>query len=137
MRTSFAQRVATTLTLALAACSTAPGGPEYAELGLRALDASGAELQRECVPLPVLPGGVVDKDLTLAPGLGAQVHTEQDFAEVALSGTNDPASARVTVPRTTLLGGYTKTLAVTTTSGDAYSVVLLGPCVPPVPLDGG
>jgi len=137
MRASFAQTVVTTLTLGLAACATAPGGPEYSELGLRTLDASGLEIQRACVPLPLLPGGAVEEDLALSPGLGAHVHTEQEFAEVALSGTNDPASARVTVPRTTLLSGYSRTLDVTTTNGAAYSVVLLSPCVPPLPVDGG
>jgi len=116
--------------LVCAACGTPPGGPEYAELGLRTLDAGGAEQGRHCVPLPVLPGGVVEEDITLAPGLEAHVHTEQDFAEVSLSGTNDPAAAHVTVPKATLRNGYSKTIPVTTTNGDAFSIVLLSPCAP-------
>ncbi len=123
--------------LALVACSWEPGGPEYAEIGLRTLDASGTEARRDCFALPVLPGGVVDETVELAPGLGAHVHNEQESADIALSGTNDPASAHVTVTKETLLSGYSKTLSVTTTSGAAYSVVVLSPCVPPVPKDGG
>ena len=125
------------LTLGLAACSFTPGGPEYAELGIRTLDASGQEARRDCLPLPVLPGGVVEEDLALSPGLDAHVKNEPDFAEVALSGTNDPASAHVTVPKAALLDGYSKTLSVTTTGGAEYSVVLLSPCVPRAPTDDG
>lgn len=116
--------------LVVAACGTPPGGPEYAELGLRTLDAGGAEQQRHCVPLPVLPGAVVEEDLTLAPGLDAHVRTEQDFAEVTLGGTNDPASSHVTVPKATLRSGYSKTIPVTATNGATFTVVLLSPCVP-------
>ncbi len=121
--------------LGLTACSFEPGGPEYAEIALRTVDASNRELGNECFPLPVLPGGVVDDELTLAPGLGAHVHTEQDFAGVALSGTNDPAATRVTVPKSALKSGYSKSFNVTTTSGARYSVVVLSPCAPPP--DGG
>lgn len=127
--------LATSALLALAACSFTPGGPEYAELGLRTLDASGQETHRECLPLPVLPGGLVEEDLALSPGLGAHVRNEPDSAEVTLNGTNDPAAAHVTMSKSTLLDGYSKTLDVTTTEGVEYSVVLLSPCVPPVPND--
>lgn len=117
--------------LGLFACSSEPGGPEYADVALRTVDGSNVELKTECFPLPVLPGGVVDDELTLAPGLGAHVHAEQDFAEVALSGTNDPATTRVSVPKATLRHGYSKTFNVTTTSGALYTVVVLSPCAPP------
>lgn len=116
--------------LAVVACSTTPGGPEYAELGLRTVDTIGAEQSRHCVPLPVLPGAVFSEELELGPGLSATVRTEPDFADVALSGTNDPASSHVTIPKATLRNGYSKTVPVTTTSGIAYTVVLLSPCVP-------
>jgi hypothetical protein len=59
-------------------------------------------------------------NFALAPGLAAHVHTEQDFAEVALSGTNDPASAHVTVPKELLLPGYY--LQLSSTSGVDTSV---------------
>ena len=137
MKAPLALTASTLVALGLAACAFTPGGPEYAELGIRTLDASGQEAHRDCLPLPVLPGGVVEEDLALSPGLGAHVRNEQDSAEVALSGTNDPAAARVTVPKETLLRGYSKTLSVTTTDGAQYSVVLLSPCVPPVTTDGG
>jgi hypothetical protein len=132
VKAPLALTAAALLTLGLDACSFTPGGPEYAELGIRTLDPSGREAQRDCLPLPVLPGGVVEEDLALSPGLGAHVKNDQDSADVALSGTNDPASAHVTVPKEALLRGYSKTLAVTTTEGAMYSVVLLSPCVPTV-----
>jgi hypothetical protein len=122
------------VTLALSACSLEPGGPQYAEIGLRTVNSTGAEVRRDCVPLPVLPGGRLEEDFDLAPGLDAHVTTLDDSAEVTLTGTDDPAAAHVTVPKASLLTGYSKILAVTTTSGTAYSVVLLSPCVPP---DGG
>jgi len=122
--------LAATWALAAVACGTPPGGPEYAELGFRTLDALGVEQSRDCVPLPVLPGAVVDKDVALVPGLNAHVRTEPDFAEVALSGTNDPASSHVTIPKETLRNGYSKRVDVTSTSGTGYTVVLLSPCVP-------
>lgn len=125
---------AATVTLALAGCSLEPGGPQYADIALRTVDDRGAELEHDCVPLPVLPGGRMEEDFELAPGLAAHVTTVDDSAEVALMGTNDPATAHVTVPKSSLLGGYSKILAVTTTSGAEYSVVLSSPCVPP---DGG
>jgi len=119
------------LGLALAACGQpTPGGPEYAELGISTLDARGGEQRRDCVPLPVLSGGVVDEDLTLAPGLTAHVFAVQDFAEVALGGANDPASSHVTIPKATLRNGYSNPIAATATSGESYTVVLLSPCVP-------
>jgi hypothetical protein len=122
--------LAAAFALGFVGCGTPPGGPEYADLGLRALDASGAEQSRDCVPLPVLPGAVVEKDVTLAPGLSAHVRTEPDFAEVALSDANDPAASHVTIPKATLRNGYSKTLTVTTAAGATYTVILLSPCVP-------
>jgi len=117
--------------LALGACALSPGGPEYAEIGLRTLDSSGQELSRECLPLPVLPGGVVEKDVALAPGLDAHVLAMRDSAEVTLRGTDDPVSGHVVVTQPTLLRGYTNTLAVTTLEGGTYSVVLFAPCSTP------
>ena len=121
--------------LGLGACTFEPGGPEYADIALRTVDASNMELRYDCFPLPVLPGGVVDDAVPLAPGLGAHVHTEQDFAEVALSGTNNPAATRISVPKSSLRNGYSKTFSVTTTSGTRYSVFLLSPCAQQA--DGG
>jgi hypothetical protein len=126
---SFFVLVATAL-VAFVACGTPPGGPEYAELGLRTVDSGGAEQHRDCVPLPVLSGAVVEEELMLAPGLSAHVRTEPDFAEVALSGTNDPAASHVTIPKATLRNGYSKIVSVTATTGTVYTVVLLSPCVP-------
>ena len=130
MKAPLALTASTLVALGLAACAFTPGGPEYAELGIRTLDASGQEAHRDCLPLPVLPGGVVEEDLALSPGLGAHVRNEQDSAEVALSGTNDPASSHVTIPKETLRNGYSKRVDVTSTSGTGYTVVLLSPCVP-------
>jgi hypothetical protein len=128
MKTLFA--LVATSALAVVACGTPPGGPEYADLGLRTVDAGGAEKSRHCVALPVLPGAVLERALTLAPGLSAEVHTEPDFAEVALGGTDDPESSHVTLSKETLLRHYAGTLAVTTTTGVAYNVVLSSPCAP-------
>lgn len=127
MKTLFA--FAATSALAVIACGTPPGGPEYAELSLRTVDAGGAETSRHCVALPVLPGAVLERTLTLAPGLSAEVHTEPDFAEVTLGGTSDPESSHVTLSKETLLRHYSGNMAVTTTSG-AYDVFLVSPCVP-------
>jgi len=109
-------------------CSTSPGGPQYAELGIRTLDSSDQVLSVECLPLPVLPGGVVEKDVTLGPGLSAHVVALRDSAEVTLQGTNDPFTGHVTVSQPTLLSGYDNVLDVTTLDGETLTVVLFSPC---------
>ena len=82
------------------------------------------------VALPVLPGGTVLEHIELAPDLSAQVFAVRDHAEVTLEGTNDPATASVTVSQPTLFAGYSRELPVTTVGGARYTVTLVSQCTP-------
>ena len=109
-------------------CSLSPGGPEYSELGLRAEDGSGVVLGSACTPLPVLPGGTVVRDVTLAPGLSAHVLAVRDSAEVTLHGIEEQAAAHRAFSQATLYGTFAETLAVTTETGVHYTVWFSAPC---------
>jgi hypothetical protein len=119
--------LAVALASALSACGGSPGGPRYAEIGVSA-STGGAVLTSECLPLPVLPGGTIEKDFELAPTLSAHVFLVRDSAEVSLEGTTDPYSAHVKLPLQTLLSGYVQDLNVTSVDGHAYVVTLASPC---------
>lgn len=112
-------------------CSASPGGPEYTELGLRAEDAAATVLGSACTPLPVLPGGTVEEDPTLAPGLSAHVVAVEDSVEVTLSGTTEPSAGHLTVSQQALYHGYSRALAVTTLDGRSLTVYLVSPCPSP------
>jgi hypothetical protein len=113
-----------------AGCGASPGGPRYAELGVTS-SSGGVTLASRCFPLPVLPGGTVNADLTLAPALSAHVFLVRDYAEVSLEGTNDPYSSHVELPLETLLSGYVQALDVTALDGKSYVVTLASPCAAP------
>jgi hypothetical protein len=114
-----------------AGCGASPGGPQYAELGISA-STGNVVLTSECLPLPVLPGGTIQKDIGLAPALSAHVFLVRDYAEVSLEGTNDPYSSHVKLPLQTLLAGYVQDLAVTAVDGKSYVVTLASPCNAPM-----
>ncbi len=121
-----------TATTALAAgCGESPGGPRYAELGI-GVSAGTALLTSACLPLPVLPGGTIQKDIGLAPALSAHVFLVRDYAEVSLEGTNDPYASHVELPLQTLLAGYVQDLDVTAVDGRSYVVTLSSPCNAPM-----
>jgi hypothetical protein len=109
-------------------CSLTPGGPEYTELGLRAEDGSNVVLGSACTPLPVLPGGTVVRDVTLAPGLSAHVLAVRDSVDVTLRGVEDGAAAHRAFSQATLYGGFAETLSVTTETAGHYTVWFSAPC---------
>lgn len=113
------------------ACGTSPGGPHYAQIGITT-SSSNVELAATCLPLPVLPGGTIEKDVTLASSLTAHVFLVRDYADVTLEGTNDPYSSHVQVPLQTLLAGYVQDLSVTAFDGRSYVVTLESPCNAPM-----
>lgn len=112
----------------LSACSFTPGGPEYTELGLRAEDGSNVVLGSACTPLPVLPGGTVVRDVTLAPDLSAHVLAVRDSVAVTLHGAEDRAAAQRDFSQATLYDGFAETLSVTTETGGHYTVWFSAPC---------
>lgn len=111
-------------------CSTSPGGPEYTELGIRAEDGANVVLGSACTPLPVLPGGTVVRDVTLAPDLSAHVLARRDSVEVTLLGVGDPETTHRTFAQETLYGGFVETLPVTTDNGAHYTLSFIAPCDP-------
>lgn len=119
------------LVLSLVGCGVSPGGPEYTELGIQVEDAATNLLSEECTPLPVLPGGIVERDLALAPGLSAHVLATRDSADVTLSGITESSLAHVAVTQAELYRGYARSLAVTTLEGQSYALALVSPCTSP------
>jgi hypothetical protein len=109
-------------------CSPSPGGPEYTELGMRAEDASRVVLGGACIPLPVLPGGTIERDVTLAPGLSAHVLAVRDSVDVTLRGVEDQAAAHRALSQTTLYDTFVENLPVTTDTGAHYTVWFTAPC---------
>jgi hypothetical protein len=113
---------------ALCGCSLTPGGPEYTELGLRAEDGSNFVLDGSCTPLPVLPGGTIVRDVTLAPELSAHLFAVRDSVDVTLQGVEDPAASRRVFTQDKLYGGFSEIVPVTTLTGVHYTVVFDSPC---------
>ncbi len=113
-------------------CAASPGGPQYSELGIRTEDTSTNVLSDECTPLPVLPGGTVVRDFSLAPNLSAHVLAVRDSAEVTLEGTTDASSSHRTFPQPELYAGFTDALDVTTTDGELFKVSFYSPCQPSI-----
>jgi len=127
--------IALALGAALGSCydSTAP---EYADIGIRALNADNQPLHFHCTPLPLLPGATVVSDIELATGLTAHVLASQRFAEVTLLGTDDAEPPRGRADEGSLRLGYSAVMDVRTVAGVEYRVLLVGPCEPP-PADAG
>jgi hypothetical protein len=113
--------------------------PEFADIGVRWLDADNSELGESCTPLPYLPGGTVDHRIDLATGLSAHILGTSHDVEVTLEGTSDPVPPRTTITHDSLRLGYTGLMDAVTPAGDRYRVVLFAPCDPVAAarLDGG
>jgi hypothetical protein len=114
---------------ALCGCSLTPGGPEYTELGLRVEDGSNVVLEGTCTPLPVLPGGTVVRDATLASELSAHLFAVRDSIEVTLHGVEDEAASRRVFTQEKLYAGFSEIEPVTTVTGVNYTVVFDSPCM--------
>lgn len=113
--------------------------PEYADIGVRWLDASNQELGEECIRLPYLPGGTVDHRIDIGSGLTLRIVGMSRNVELTLEGTSEPVP-RTTITNDSLRLGYTGLMDAVAPSGDRYRIVLFGPCDPSlIPLypDGG
>ena len=104
--------------------------PEFADIGVRWLDADNDELGSECTPLPYLPGGTVDHRIDIAAGLTAHLVGTSHSVAVTLEGTSDPVPPRTTITHDSLRLGYTGLMDAETPAGERYRVVLFGPCDP-------
>jgi hypothetical protein len=117
--------------LALAACSTSAGGPEYLEIGATVGSPSGSVSEEACTPVPVMPGAQTARDLPLG---GARVHLEatRDLVTVTWWG----AFARDNTPdlriqRSALIGGYSNDVLLEDANGAFWALGLRAPCQTP------
>jgi hypothetical protein len=112
-----------------AGCGAPSGGPEYTELELSADSAAGAELGDACTSLPVLPGGTLEHDYALAPGLTTHVFATRDSISVTLHGTVADSTSERTFSQALLYAGYAESLPITMLDGTTYTLHFTSPCL--------
>ena len=125
-------QVFVTLSLAIgyAACSETAGGPDYVQVGVAA-GRSGAIVNLECTWMPVMPGGIVERELELNGGVGVWLHGTRDGAELKFSGIENPSEAARSFSHETIENGFSERIDVVTAAGDDFVVLVSSGC------DGG
>jgi hypothetical protein len=118
-----------TLSLAIgyAACSETAGGPDYVQVGVAA-GRSGAIVNPECTWMPVMPGGIVERELELNGGVGAWLHGTRDGVELKFSGIENPNEAARRFSHETLENGFAERIDVVTAAGDDFIVLVSSGC---------
>lgn len=111
----------------LSACSESAGGPEYTQIGVGA-GRVGAVADLECTRLPVMPGGIVERELELNGGVRAWLRGTRDGAEVKFSGIENPNGARRSFSHETLDNGFVERIEVVTLAGDDFVIVVNSGC---------
>ena len=111
----------------LAACSESAGGPEYTRIGVGA-GRVGAVADLECTWLPVMPGGIVERELELNGGIRARLRGTRDGAKLEFSGIEDPDAAARSFSHETLDSGFGERIEVVTLGGDDYVILVNSGC---------
>ena len=111
----------------LSACSQSAGGPEYTQLGVGA-GRAGAVADLECTRLPVMPGGIVQREFELNGGVRAWLRGTRDGAEVKFSGIEAPHEAQRSFSHETLDTGFVERINVVTLAGDDFVIVVNSGC---------
>ena len=116
------------ISAALGACTLEPGGPEYGQLSVYAENERGLVTDAACTTLPVMPGGVIVRELKFAAAFSAKLEAERDGLSLRFDGIReaDDFGRKLSLER--LRQGYAEELAVETFEGEAYSVFLSAPC---------
>jgi hypothetical protein len=112
----------------LCACSSTAGGPDYAQVEVRATGASAGEMERFCVTLPVLPGAHTDRAYDFEGGFRAIARADRDQVELSFEGIVEPASVASRITAERLNEGYSRSFSVRTLAGAEFSIGVAGPC---------
>jgi len=116
-----------TLLPLLAGCSESAGGPDYTQIGVGA-GRAGAVADLQCTWLPVMPGGIVERELELNGGIRARVRGTRDGAKVEFAGVEDPDGAARYFSHETLDSGFGERIDVVTLGGDDYVILVNSGC---------
>ena len=111
----------------LAACAVSAGGPDYAAIGVGA-GRAGAVADLECTWLPVMPGGIVERELELNGGIRARLRGTRDGAKLDFSGIEDPDAAARRFSHETLDNRVSERIGVVTLGGDDYVILVTSDC---------
>lgn len=113
--------------ITLGACSESAGGPDYVQVGIGA-GRAGSIVDLECTWMPVMPGGIVERDLELNGGISAWLHGTRDGAVVKFSGIADPDAAARAFTHETLDSGFAERINVVTAAGDDFIILVNSGC---------
>ena len=112
---------------ALADCSESAGGPDYVQVGLGA-GRAGAVVDLECTWMPVMPGGIVEREFELNGGIGAWLRGTRDGVRVKFSGIENPGDAERTFSHDAIDSGFGERIDVVTAAGDDYVILVNSGC---------
>lgn len=112
---------------ALADCSESAGGPDYVQIGLGA-GRAGAIVDLECTWLPVMPGGIVERELELNGGIGAWLRGTREGARVKFSRIENASDAERRFSHDTIDSGFAERINVVTAAGDDYIIIVNSGC---------
>jgi hypothetical protein len=112
-------------------CDNDAGGPEPVMVGVRILDARALPVAQVCARLPVLLGSVAVDTRAVGGAFAVELRAERHRAEISFPGAMNAAASARTISAASLASGFTETIAVTGSDGDAYSAVILTSCVVP------
>jgi hypothetical protein len=109
-------------------CSESAGGPEYTQIGIGAAR-PGESTDLECSRIPVMPGGVVEREFELGGGIGAWLHGTRDRTDVSFSGIENASEARRSFSHETLDAGFGERIdVVSLAAGEAYVLIVNSGC---------
>jgi hypothetical protein len=109
-------------------CSESAGGPEYTQIGIGAAR-PGETTDLQCTRIPVMPGGIVEREFELRGGIGAKLHGTRDGADVSFSGVENASETRRRFSHETLDAGFAERIdAVSLAAGEAYVLLINSGC---------
>ena len=94
--------------------------------GVRISDASGVATAELCVRVPVLLGSVVLQQRQIGSAFAVELRALRHGAEISFPGAIN--TSPVSVPVTSLSGGYSETVSISGADGKAYSAAVLTGC---------
>ena len=106
--------------LSLVGCSEDAGGPRAITVGVTVTDMAGADAAELCVRVPVLLGSVVVQQGSVGGAFSVELRAMRHNVEISFPGASNESASLLSVPVTTLSGGYSKILSVSARDGGVY-----------------
>lgn len=110
------------------ACTNQPAGLSYTSVTLSATNSQGETTQGECTTLPILLGSRSLNDIDFDGRFRARIFASAQDVEITFSGVQSASSLRRDVSAEELEGGYSETLDVVASNGEAYEVLINSGC---------